>query len=500
MAMMVLFVVRYLEFAVEAIRYPFGLDYGEGSIWQQMTMIPGPGMYGDINHYPFVVFQYTPVYHLLIRLLWGFGYDPLMAGRAISFLSALVIGLLVGVLSNSLARPDDRALASWMGAGVAALSVLCYAQISVWSLLMRVDMLAIMFSVLGVWLALARGPAGGWMALAMLAFVLAVYTKQSSILGALAVLPVLWFTDRRRLLLTGSVAFAVAFGVLVLLIWMTNGGFVRHAFSYNVIQFDARHIGVELDRAVPYAGFSVLALSGLWLCWRRERQDVPPATPLGMRERLRRSRGFEAQAVLSLYFLISSLSWLGMSKSGSAGNYVLEWFCVQSVWVGVLVTRIASLGLRLMARAADSVSMAPQKRLLPVALVLLLMQALTTRAIVFPDLKEPLVLERWQNLVERIKTSPLPVLSDDMVLLRRAGKEVPWEPFMFTELARLGRWDERLILDMITRHEFAFVITSGERGDPLYDSRFSAPVDDAIERAYPVVTRVNNLMVRAPSQ
>ena len=62
---------------------------------------------------------------------------------------------------------------------------------------------------------------------------------------------------------------------------------------------------------------------------------------------------------------------------------------------------------------------------------------------------------------------------------------MPWEPAIFAELATTGRWDERLITNMITAHAFAFVITQGHSGTPLYDSRFTPAVDRAIEQAYP---------------
>jgi hypothetical protein len=29
---------------IAAIRYPFGIDYGEGIVWQQAMLIPGPRM------------------------------------------------------------------------------------------------------------------------------------------------------------------------------------------------------------------------------------------------------------------------------------------------------------------------------------------------------------------------------------------------------------------------------------------------------------------------
>src|SRR5262245_14844576 len=75
--------VMYLQNAFDAVHYPFGLDYGEGEVWQQVLLIPGPRMYGAITNMPFIVFPYPPVYHLTVRAAMLLGIDPLMAGRGI---------------------------------------------------------------------------------------------------------------------------------------------------------------------------------------------------------------------------------------------------------------------------------------------------------------------------------------------------------------------------------------------------------------------------------
>src|SRR5262245_25698554 len=76
--------VVYLQNAFDAVRYPFGIDYGEGIVWQQLLLIPGPRMYGAITDVPYIVFHYPPVYHLAVRAVMLLGLDPLMAGRGLS--------------------------------------------------------------------------------------------------------------------------------------------------------------------------------------------------------------------------------------------------------------------------------------------------------------------------------------------------------------------------------------------------------------------------------
>ena len=54
---------EYLGYATHAVGFPFELDYGEGIVWQQVLLIPGSRMYGDITQFPYIVFHYPPLYH-----------------------------------------------------------------------------------------------------------------------------------------------------------------------------------------------------------------------------------------------------------------------------------------------------------------------------------------------------------------------------------------------------------------------------------------------------
>jgi hypothetical protein len=103
------------------------------------------------------------------------------------------------------------------------------------------------------------------------------------------------------------------------------------------------------------------------------------------------------------------------------------------------------------------------------------------------------------QLLAVVEYAKRPVLSDDMVLLMKAGKQVPWEPAIFAELASTGRWDERQITDMIVAHDFAFVITTGHPGMPIYDSRYDPAVSRAIEAAYPYSQKCGGRIVHRPS-
>jgi hypothetical protein len=88
-----------------------------------------------------------------------------------------------------------------------------------------------------------------------------------------------------------------------------------------------------------------------------------------------------------------------------------------------------------------------------------------------------------------------PVISDDMVLLLRSGREVLWESSIFAELASTGRWDERPFVRRIRDGEFAFFVTWGQRGHYRFDERYNPAVADAIDAAYPVKQETAGLTI-----
>src|SRR5207249_9412763 len=76
-----------------------------------------------------------------------------------------------------------------------------------------------------------------------------------------------------------------------------------------------------------------------------------------------------------------------------------------------------------------------------------------------------------------------PVLSDDMVLLIRAGREVQIEPAIFRELTANRRWDQTYFLKLLSNHAFAFVII-------LNESEYTSEMLGAIAQAYPSIEQL----------
>jgi hypothetical protein len=104
----------------------------------------------------------------------------------------------------------------------------------------------------------------------------------------------------------------------------------------------------------------------------------------------------------------------------------------------------------------------------------------------------------WGALLARVRGIQGPLLSDDMVLTIEAGREVGLEPGVLLELARLGVWDERRLIERLRGHYFGAVITAYDPGDPTFDARYLPATQAALLAAYPRVERYGDYRLRLP--
>jgi hypothetical protein len=483
-------VVRYFGFAKESIFYPFQLDYGEGIVWQQMAMIPGPTMYGDITRYPFIVCNYPPLYYLAVRSVSPLFDNPLLAGRAVSF--ACTIGLIipVGVIAFRLADGGRDRFAAFAASAVAGLSLFCCGPIVDWSVLMRVDMLATLLTFCAVALMLPARRSTWMPYLAAVLFVAAMYTKQTSIAAPAALYPVLWLTDRRLAIRSAVAGLVVGLVPLIWLEWVTDGGFLRHIVSYNVNRFDPLELYWQMRQEARLFGFVVLAAIALVIVWPRH------LTLRAVVAVVRSDRTMALRAALSLYFLTSGAMLVTLGKSGANKNYMIEWACVACIWTGVLIAHV----VRVTRAATDDDDPVAPRRSAPLitavaCATLFAIQVAAAKSPVVWSSDDPAYLQSQAALEQRIAAADKPVLSDNMVLLRLAGKDVPWEPAIFAELGSLGRWDQHLITDRIAQHRFAFIVTTP---GVWYAERFNPVVDQAISRYYPHTENFAGTVVHTP--
>ena len=480
--------------AASAVTFPISLDYGEGIVVEQALLITGPMAYGDITTAPFIVFYYPPIYHLAVRaagMLAGATdlAQLLPVARIVSVAAGIVAAGAVGWMCWRLSEaPAGR---GWrLAAGLAAaFAAIANGPTAIWLPFARVDTLALAFTLGGLAVGAAGSGSRTSSAIAVLLFVLGVYTKQTSIAAPAAMVLVLLLADRRRaveVIALGSVLGLMGLGIAH---WLTDGGFLRHVIGYNVNRFYLSRLLMIPVVIAPYLPLLATALFGLSSRRGDARARGVPWLGAGMlADPLARGR-----AMVVVHFAICSAMLVLIGKSGSSINYVMEWLSSTALLAGLAVARTGS---RIGTRGA-SLRSGPFGAAMVGSLLL-------AQAVSIPDPRSlrldvgPASRAVADELVAMVRAADGAVISDDMVLVLRAGKRVLWEPAIFADLASMGRWDEQLIIERLRRGDVALAVTSGRRGSGLFDSRYNPAVASAMEAALPQTTALGWLIVHRP--
>ncbi len=487
---------RFLVDGAAAVRFPWELDYGEGIVWEQMRLMVAGRGYGAIDELPAIVFHYPPVFHMITAVISGAtGLDQLAVGRSVSIGSTLFMALFAALIAAKTVRADDPLRISAVCGLIAGLSCFCILPIANWAPLMRVDMLSIALSFAGLLVAMAALTRPALIVASALLFVTAVFTKQTSIVAPAAVF--LTFLLLRPRLAWHLAASCVVIGLFVLgaLVLATDGGFVRHIILFNANRFDAARLPFILLVIITHCLFVTAVVIGVVT---RLHARLPLYRGAGsvavLRQRLIDAPGDAFFLLILVYALLSFLTTFGIAKSGSHVNYFIEWMAVLAILLGIVTREAVS--------AAFGGVQAPSKRLFsnPIFLPLLIgLQAVDSGPPTdYTKQRSATRVAELETLRAMVRSAPRPVISDDMVLLVRAGVPVQWEPAIFAELASMGTWDEAPFVERVKAGHFAFFVTVGVRGEELFDSRYNPAVADAMYAAYPVRREIAGYTIHLP--
>lgn len=485
--------VNYLFAVAEAIAFVDELDYGEGIVWQQMRMIMSAESYGSIESLPAIVFHYPPVYHILTAALSAtVDLDQLAAGRLVSVMSTALVAFFAAIIVRLLCRGNADDQACSICALLAAMMVFSLSPVVAWSMLMRVDSLALAFSFAGVYFGIRTLTVPKAVHIAAVCFVAAVYTKQTAIAAPAAVFGTLLFL-RPRAALAGMLTLVVSsLAVLATLWWFTNGGFLRHILLYNVNRFYPERLLLVVGMAAGHALYLAVAAAGV-VHRLRMLMATHSGRPGSFRQRLIAAPEDAGYIMILAYALATTLMLVTIAKSGSSINYFLEWSCSIVLLAGLALHDAAKTVIGT-ARYASFTILTP---LLPLAVAI--------QAFILPDvpdrqgMMDPKRSAELNTLGEMVRTASRPVISDNMVILLRNNKDVQWEPAIFAELSSTGLWDERPIVEKIRAGAFAFFITNGVRGDRVFDSRYNPAVADAMDASYPEKRKLAGYTLHLPA-
>jgi hypothetical protein len=487
---------RLIELCIFAIQYPHNLDYVEGLIWEHMRLFDAGRAYAPVEGFPAIFFPYPPVYYAVVdAMAWLTGFDGLAAGRTVSLVALLITAIVGGAIVyriTAASTPGSSALIPAVGAGLILLSSW---PVLAWAPLMRVDLLALCFSLGGVYFSMVALDRPRWVLAASLCFLLAVYTKQIMIAAPAASFLVLLLL-RPKTALTGiSICLIAGLALLAALESSTNGGAIRHLFAQNasrVIPSNLKAVGVLIASHAVYVGIAAF--------WLRGRISAILAHWSGrgaladFKARLTADRGAAMSLILIIYFVLATPMLLMIVKAGATMNYLLEWTNIVALFCGLSLSGAAGM----FRRSASAPVVAKGSFGVAMVVAALAVQSLLLPYGNFEDDYAPPTDAELRPLSRMVRAATKPIISDDMVILVRNGKELYLEPALIGEGSRMGFFDQRPLLKDISAGKFSFFITEGVRGDPVFDSRYSVEAADALDIAYPRKLEIAGRTIHLP--
>jgi len=462
-------VLALREHSGRYLGFPFPLDDGEGfCLNQALRIVKGHALYPPVGPAPYIVTNYPPLFPALLSVFIDPQRVSFFAGRFLSVVSTIAI-CLASAGCVRIATGDSRA--AWIAGLMVAASPIVY----FWAALLRVDVLACALGVIALWIAMrSKGPAVLWSLPLLLA---AIFTRQSSIEAAVAIALGLFLSrEPDSLQPSGNRKYAYLLvagwivGLVLILLLLQNwsdGQYWLHTVTYTRTEF-------YWDRAVSnfvtifklHAVLFVIALFAL---------------PNALTDSRRR--------IIGIFFLASFATALLSGKVGSDMNYFLNLTVAASCLAGFFASDLF--------RAARSPLAA--SRLIGPAM-LLIPAALIQSGFLEGDRFNSFTPDRSAynysaRVVEVLSSAKGPILCEDEGYCMLSGHEVLFNPFIMSELAGEGLWDQTPLIQSIQNKEFDLIMLRFWVDDPNHDDlpgigtnagwdRFTPEMERAISENY----------------
>jgi len=472
--------LSFYSIGLHSLGLPFQLDYGEGMCWWQSVHISDYTVaYKPMDHYPYMVVHYPPLYHLAAREFGAVLHDWMIAARLLSLISAAGTGLAIGALIFA-SVPRKSPLSYRLTAALFGACIVYSVDSMQFARFARVDMMSVFltFAALAVFVVFWDSiPA---QVIAIILSVAAAFTKQTSYTGLVVVLFVLLLADPRRAAALSLLAITLTAVSVGYLTRVTHGGFLLNTVSYNVNPFSIRQMAILIE---THYSKSVLLLAcgageSIGLFAYLVRMGIA-SIPRRVRAALAKSPSHRALFILTIHLLLAGAQVLSVGKQGAYINYFLLFDLTCGALAGFLLFRLL-LGWKKGRAPAPVPSTAAALLLCGVLLPLPPQIGGAVRSPAQRALEQQ-HRDAYTAALKLVRGTPGLVYSEDMRLLMDAGKEVPAEPAIVSALSAAGRWDEGPFRQMFINRRFDLVVVYEDLSNPF---RFTRGVRDAIEANY----------------
>jgi hypothetical protein len=439
---------RIVAFWAEALRWPYPTQGSESLIvWEAGKVARGESIYvaNTPTSHGFVSGPYTPLYYVAVAATLKLTLTVYTGARLISLCAWLVLLGLVAALV--LAAAPRRA--GWFAAALAVVGLAVFSPGVIWAVRAKPTIPALALALIGLLIVqyTYRSPRHAYL-WALLPFVAAYFTKQTELAApaaaALFLLVHAGWRRAARFVAVGGLAGGVSFALLTL---ATGGEFFRHIIADRRLAWQSQLLlnfgGLFLRDSWPLLAAAIIAAIALALA------RVPSVAP---------------------YFLLAAgVLVVTIGVEGADHDHLIELATACAVALGCGLAVVITSQSR---RALLSWVLLP-------LLVAQLVTGWTPDRWYDGELRVPDAATRRQLdlIITNIRNTPGDVLSEEIGLIILAGKPVPYDdPQAMAALSRVGRWDERQLLDDLNNQRFALVILPANPRDELWTPEVIAAI------------------------
>jgi len=423
-----------LYFIYEIIRwvpYPNQIDYGEGLITYINNMWVTGTWKWDMTVPPYLPLMYGVGEPLISMPLINMFGNELWVGRLISVVSAFIIILMIYLIVK-------RLTSSKLWGLIGALLPLSQPIIRDWALMARVDILSVMFDMVGLYLFI-RFRDSKHVYWSIIPFIFAILTKMTAIAALLAVLIYLLVNNRKVFLKFIGILVPVVGGSLLTIQVMSGGYYFEHVitasrtidliWTWAVIQ--TNWVGVMLPLVIFFA------LSTLYI-------------KKGFGKWYIKLKSFD---ILGLFLICAFIIDFGSGlRPGGFINYYLEFIFATCLCAVMVIPKLFE--------RAGSQYQGEEKTVgsygLLIGVMFVLMAFVSTKtAFPFPNEQYDKDVE---VVTEIISDTNEPVITENFGLVTNIGKDIYCEYFVITHWTQLGLWDDTNYLKDYESQKFDYII------------------------------------------
>lgn len=448
---LIFYFIFYIFNAYQSLIYPYQLDFGEGFLlYFAYTLSQGHSIYQDISIYPYIPGLYPPIFSLVCAGLVKIFGISFSTGRFVSVLSAILIGSLIYKIVREKANKQIAIIGS--------LLFFASPYIYNWTRLFRVDTLALLFSLVGIYFVF-KYENNKKVYLSIPFFLLSIYTKQSFIAAPLASFTYLFLKDKKL-----GIKIICLFGLFAVLLFLlanyiTNGQFYLHTVIYNANLFSINEVISSYIRMIRIHTV-LFGFAFFYVLYNVSKKKL---------------------SLFVIYFIISALVAVSAGKIGSNINYFIELIAVSCILSGMFLGK-----LRFKTKKESLAS-------------ILVMTLLLIQLVLFAPM--PYVYDRstGQKISSYILNTNGSILSEDAGFVVINNRDLLIEMFMATQLEKQGLWDQSTFVGDLQNKKFSLIILEFDVGnDEIMQSRFTEQMVKAIRNNYHFIEKIGSYYIYKP--